>query len=95
MGKARVVIRTAVGTSNAVDVVVLPMQPGVFFDSDSGVGAIVAAGNREVTSIRPVGRGETVEIYATGLGNVQPESGGLSRTAALPQVMIAGSPLKM
>ncbi|HYI93475.1 MAG TPA: hypothetical protein VEX68_08020 [Bryobacteraceae bacterium] len=89
-GTAEVVIRSAGTASNIARVPVLPMQPGVFFDSTTSLGAITAAGTGQITSARPVAAGEYVEIYTTGLGAVRTLSSGLRETLIKPEVVIGG-----
>lgn len=60
-------------------------SPGIFFDPATGYGAVLAAGTGLNTRDRPAAPGDSVEIYATGLG--------ISKGAqAPPEVTIAGAP---
>jgi uncharacterized protein (TIGR03437 family) len=94
-GSAEVVIRTAAGASQSVPAPVHSVLPGVFFDAGSGYGAVMVAGTGQVTQVRPAGRGETIEIYSTGLGAVASESGRLNPTLAKPEVSIGGMPAEV
>jgi uncharacterized protein (TIGR03437 family) len=89
-GTAQVMVRTGVGTSEAATVAVSAVQPGIFFDPPTGFGAVTVAGTGQVTQVRPAARGETIEIYATGLGLVQQQANGFRTTLATPQVLIGG-----
>lgn len=94
-GTARVQIRTELGTSDAVTVPVLPVQPGIFFDSASEYGAVLVAGTGQPTQNTPVARGGTIEIYGTGFGPVQRASNGLSSTVAPAEVTVGGAPAEV
>jgi uncharacterized protein (TIGR03437 family) len=94
-GAATLVVRTAAGSSEPIRVDVAPTQPGLFFDTASGYGAVLVAGTGRVTQVQPAGRGETVEIYATGLGAVRDSARGLQETTAVPQVQIGGLPAEV
>lgn len=74
-GTAEVVIRTPAGTSEPFRVPVQLFQPGIFFDSATGYGAILIGGTGLLTQVRPATAAETLEIYATGLGPVSSTSG--------------------
>ena len=88
--------------SNTVTVPVAPTAPGVYSldQSGSGPGAILHADFGLVNSSRPAAPGETVLIYLTGLGAVNPPvndgtagSGTtLSNAVADLLVMVAGQP---
>jgi uncharacterized protein (TIGR03437 family) len=78
---AELVVRTNVGSSSTVSVPLAPVQPGIFFDTSSGYGAITVAGTGAVTQVRPALRGETVEIYTTGLGPVDRQTPGCKQHA--------------
>jgi uncharacterized protein (TIGR03437 family) len=92
---AELVVRTNVGSSNTVSVPLAPIQPGIFFDSASGYGAITVAGTGLVTQVRPPLRGDTVEIYTTGLGAVDSQPSGLQTTRVAPQVTVGGQPAEV
>jgi uncharacterized protein (TIGR03437 family) len=88
--------------SNTVQVPVAATAPGVFTVDRNGIGsgAILHADYSLVTSANPVKRGETVLIYLTGLGAVNPPvadgtaglGNPLSRSAATVDVLIGGLP---
>jgi uncharacterized protein (TIGR03437 family) len=63
-----VVIRQSVGASNSVLAPLSTVQPGIFFDSVTGYGAVQVAGKASVTQIEPAAPGDPIAIYATGLG---------------------------
>jgi uncharacterized protein (TIGR03437 family) len=76
--------------------------PGIF-TLDGSRGAIQHADFRLVTPSSPAARGETIVLYATGLGAVHPDPGlgnpaavsPLSRTTTLPTVTIGGKPAQV
>jgi uncharacterized protein (TIGR03437 family) len=76
--------------------------PGIF-TLDGSRGAIQHADFRLVTPSSPAARGETIVVYATGLGAVQPDPGlgnpaavsPLSWTITLPTVTIGGKPAQV
>ena len=85
------------GDSDLITVAMAPTAPGVFEDSATGFGAILYAGGGAAWE-RPVLPCEFLQIYATGLGVVNPphvsgraaSSFALSRTAAQVRVLIDG-----
>jgi uncharacterized protein (TIGR03437 family) len=79
-GQSSLTIVNAGGTSRAIQVPVIAIQPGIFFDTSSGLGAILIAGTGLTTDVRPASAGDVVEIYCTGLGQVVRQSTGLSTT---------------
>jgi uncharacterized protein (TIGR03437 family) len=67
------------------------VHPGIFFQAETGLGAILVAGTGKTTSERAVNAGEIIEIYCTGLGALGSSSVlGLPETAARPQVLVGG-----
>ena len=64
--------------------------PGVFFNSQSGYGAILNAGTSQTTDVRAAARGEFIEIYCTGLGALRD-----GQTIAPPVVTIGGAAAKV
>jgi uncharacterized protein (TIGR03437 family) len=92
---ARLTVRNPAGESDPIQVGLTALQPGIFFDTATGYGAVLTAGTGQPTQTRPVSRGETVEIYATGLGVVNSQSFGLQTTTTAPQVLVGGSPAEV
>jgi uncharacterized protein (TIGR03437 family) len=94
---AEIVVETSIGASAVVQMVVRPIHPGLFFDVASGIGAVVNL-DGTLVSERPAQRGEFVQIFATGLGAVEPAvTTGvaaaitpLSVTVSQPRVTIGG-----
>jgi uncharacterized protein (TIGR03437 family) len=91
-----VVVTNAAGTSVALNVPVLAVQPGIFL-LDTDRNAATHANGTVVTSANAAARGETVVFYLTGMGAVdnppasgQPASLTLARTLVTPQVTMAG-----
>ena len=68
-------ITSDAGASDPVTVPLISTQPGIFFDSATGLGAIV--NNDDGTSIleRPAGAGDFILVFCTGLGEVVPPAG--------------------
>ncbi len=95
--QAEIFITSAAGAGEAVTLPVRATQPGIFFDSQTGFGAILNSTNQHAARMPP-GPGETVQIFATGLGAVDPPvlSGAgvprspLSWTLIVPRVEVAG-----
>ena len=94
---AEILVTSAAGASKTIEVPMTQTQPGVFFDTQTGVGAILNADGTPVTQRVPAA-GDFVQIFMTGLGAVEP--GGrtgiaasvspLSVTTVSPQVLIGG-----
>jgi uncharacterized protein (TIGR03437 family) len=88
-------------TSNAVTVILAPTSPGVFSADGSGTGdgSITHADGSLVNAASPAKKGETVEMYVSGLGNltthVSDGSGATGVNNALTPlaVYVAGIPL--
>jgi len=99
---ASIVVNNNGTLSNTVQVPVAATAPGVFTVARNGIGsgAILHADYKLVTSANPAKRGETVLIYLTGLGAVNPPvadgtaglGNPLSRSAATVNVLIGGLP---
>ncbi|MEO8659190.1 MAG: hypothetical protein ABI693_12015, partial [Bryobacteraceae bacterium] len=90
-GTADVIVTTPLGVSPVQHVAVLTAQPGIFYDTATRYGAILVAGTPKTTLQQPVGPGDFLEVYATGLGPVT-TSGSLATTTVTPTVTIAGIP---
>jgi len=85
---AEVVVRTPLGDSSTVNVPVFSVQPGLFWNTETGEASAQVLGAVSPTSVTPAGRGETIEIFATGLGPVRTsEVSGLEETI-LPVVVL-------
>jgi len=97
---AQIVVSSSAGPSAPVPVPLGVAQPGIFFDSASGLGAIIHNADGKLTSERPARAGDFLQVYATGLGAVSPAViagfpapvSPLSQTVAQPQVTIGGRP---
>jgi len=100
---ATIVVQNAGAPSNSVTVPVAPTAPGIFSldQSGSGPGAILHADYSLVNAAKPAISGETVLIFLTGMGAVNPSvadgtAGGanpLSKTTVSPiSVLIGGQP---
>lgn len=91
-GSAQITIQAGNATSSMALVPVLSVQPGLFFDAASGLGAVTVAGTGQLTTVLPAKAGQYVEVYATALGGVRSGMGGLFETVVRPDVTIAGLP---
>ena len=93
-----IVISTIAGPSATVTAPLGSAQPGIFFDTASGLGAVIHNSDGKPTTEHPARAGDFLQIYATGLGAVSPAvAAGFpappsppSRTVSQPQVSIAG-----
>ena len=100
--QAEIFITSAAGSGDAVTLPVRAAQPGIFFDLQTGFGAILNSSNQHAAQMPPA-PGETVQIFATGLGAVDPPvlSGAaapgspLSWTVIVPRVEVAGRDAKV
>ena len=91
---ADIVVETSAGASTAYHSAVLPIAPGVFFDTATGNGAILIAGTAKTTAVRPAAVGEALEIYMTGMGPTALRDG-YDQTLVTPQVSVAGVPAEV
>jgi uncharacterized protein (TIGR03437 family) len=106
-GVVNVLVTTANGTSTPVAVNFAPSMPGIFVAALGGQLNAVAVNFTDNTlawiqgltsSSHPAKAGDTLVIYATGLGAVdhQPVEGGIpsvtARTVATPKVLFGGVP---
>lgn len=103
-GQSSVQVKVIVGESisSLATVPVASYSPAFFQYQEPGTGTMLIAAldskNNLITSSKPAGRGQTIQMFANGLGPVsnQPESGlpassqSLARTPSLPTVMIGG-----
>ncbi|MCZ2077260.1 MAG: hypothetical protein LC130_19960 [Bryobacterales bacterium] len=91
-GTAAIRVSTPVGNSPELTVSLTAVQPGVFFDSSAGIGAVLFSGTAVSTAQRPATSQDTLEIYATGLGAVQRSTvyAGLEETITRPEVFVGG-----
>jgi adhesin/invasin len=93
-----VVVLSGGALSAPEGIAVAPAVPALFTRNFSGAGVVAAlhADYTEITAERPARTGETVLLYATGLGEVSPAppSGhgatGLSRLVTAPEVLFGG-----
>lgn len=67
-GAADLTVETAAGVSPVVRVSISTYAPGIFFNAATGYGAILVAGTANTTDRQPVGAGDFLEVYCTGLG---------------------------
>lgn len=99
---ATIVVQNGSANSNTVTVPLAPTAPGVYSldQSGSGPGAILHADFGLVNASRPAAPGETVLIYLTGMGAVNPpvadgRAGGsnpLNQSVSAARVLVGGQP---
>lgn len=96
-GSLPLIVNSGGSQSSPIAVTIAPVQPGVFLYN--GQGAVFHANYTAVTPSSPAAPGETVLLYATGLGAVSPPvvegtAAPVSPLAvsATPSVTIGGSP---
>ncbi|HET8546784.1 MAG TPA: hypothetical protein VFL57_02210, partial [Bryobacteraceae bacterium] len=106
-GSTTLTLRTPGGVSDNFNLTISPAAPSIFKTSLNGgpeVATIIRAVNSEVvTPSNPVHRGDTLTIYATGLGRTSPavENGGVAPSEPLasaiivPQVTLGGVPVQV
>ena len=83
LGSTRLtVVAAGVSADLPAPAAVTLVSPGIFFDAATGYGSILNAGTKQTTLEQPAARGDSVEIYATGLGP----------TGLVPEVTIGGVP---
>jgi uncharacterized protein (TIGR03437 family) len=98
---ALIQVISSTGASASIAVPVVPIQPGLFFTPSTGVGALSFPADGLNAAQRAARAGESVELYAVGLGAVssapevgEPASGFfLARTVLEPTVSIGGRAL--
>ncbi len=94
---AEVLVTSAAGSSETIAVSITQTQPGIFFNAETGSGAILNVDGTPVTQRTP-GPGDFLQIFVTGLGAVEPAGrtglaaspSPLSVTLLSPQVFIGG-----
>ena len=94
-GNATMTLRTPGGASNNYNFTILPTAPSVFRTGaagpDSGLATIVRARNNELATLaNPIHRGDSIIIYATGMGRTNPaiEAGVPASADPLPTALI-------
>jgi uncharacterized protein (TIGR03437 family) len=95
---ASVVVNNSGSASQPVQVLVSTAEPGIFTFDGTNAAALHGANGSKITSSSPVARGETIVIYATGLGPVSASPGTgnpasrttVSRTTHVVSVAING-----
>ncbi|HYM10190.1 MAG TPA: beta-propeller fold lactonase family protein [Bryobacterales bacterium] len=99
LSSAQVAVSVGSSTSAPVTVAVAPAGPGIFIsDPTTGTGAFEHLDGSLVTSSSPVHRGETVEMFLTGMGDTSPRPGDgqpapsnqFSQTLLTPTVLVNG-----
>ena len=107
-GRSQIVLRTPGGASDNLNVTILPNAPSVFRTTSAGgsdpVAAVYRAENNELVSdSNPVRAGDSLVIYATGLGRTSPAvdtgdaapSEPLASATTQPDVTLSGDPLSV
>lgn len=64
-------VASSTGVSEEISLPTRPVQPGIFVDAQTGFGAILNSQGRHV-AVAPLEPGEVIQIFATGLGLVDP-----------------------
>ncbi len=90
---ASIIVENAVARSEPYTAAIRPLSPAIFAD-ENNAGAVLIANTGVTTSTRPAKPGDVLEIYATGLGSVQPSTTfpGFQDTITRPQVLIGNVP---
>jgi uncharacterized protein (TIGR03437 family) len=88
---AEITIETTAGLSAAQTIAVHPLSPAIFHDTATGAGAVLNADDTLVSEI-PARPGEAVQIFATGLGAVDPAGRTGVAAAAVPLSTTLGNP---
>lgn len=70
-----IVVTTPAGTSAVVTVALGEVQPGIFFDPATGLGALVNAATGVTLWDEPLPVGATAAVFCAGLGAVEPPVG--------------------
>ncbi len=70
--EAEIVITTPAGTSEAIVVALGEVQPGIFFDPETGLGAMRNAANGVSLWEQPLPVGAAAAVFCAGLGPVAP-----------------------
>jgi uncharacterized protein (TIGR03437 family) len=70
--EAEIVITTPAGTSEAITVELGEVQPGIFFDPATGLGALRNAGTGVSLWEQPLPVGAAAAVFCAGLGPVEP-----------------------
>jgi uncharacterized protein (TIGR03437 family) len=70
--KISVSVSTPQGTSNAVNLILYPMAPGIFSQTADGRGTALAFDPNFIPLANTAAAGSTVVFYATGLGTTEP-----------------------
>jgi uncharacterized protein (TIGR03437 family) len=96
-GSATMVLHTPGGNSNPLNFTVLPTAPAVFRTGvagpETGIPTVVRAKNNQlVTTANPIHRGDTIVIYATGLGATVPVTATGFAGSAAPLAVAAIAP---
>jgi uncharacterized protein (TIGR03437 family) len=102
-GDANLVVHNGAAAAPPIAVTLVPAAPGIFTLPQDGTGAAAALHGldfRPITPAAPARAGETITLFATGLGAVSPQaltgrpapSQPLSTTVAAPAVSIGGKP---
>ena len=94
-GTAQLAIQAGNAASAVVPVPVLDVQPGLFFDSASGFGAVTVAGTGQLTAVQPAKPGTICRSLRNGARQRTNRLGGLFETLVRPEVTIAGQPAQV
>ncbi len=84
-----ITVATPVGVSDRVQLALSSSQPGIFFDSSTGIAAIVNQ-NGTLAFNTPAPSGSVIQVFATGLGAVSPAGRTGLAAPASPLARVAG-----
>jgi uncharacterized protein (TIGR03437 family) len=87
---AQILVTSEDGISNEFIGPLLSVQPGIFFDAGTNLGAVLRSGSGVKTDVQPAKPGEFVEIFATGLGPVLPGGRGQPSRTQFPVMATLG-----
>jgi uncharacterized protein (TIGR03437 family) len=76
-GQANVTVRVSGGSTTINNVPISAVQPGIFETPDANgrkIGVVTRPDGSFVSPANPARKGETVQVYMTGLGDVSPAS---------------------
>jgi uncharacterized protein (TIGR03437 family) len=92
-GTASIAVRNGGASSNEIRIPVAATSPGIFSVPPAGFGpgAILKTNFTLVTASNPARRGETVQIFLTGLGSVSPGIPDGSAAPANPLSLVTGT----
>ncbi len=94
---ATIEVQNPAGRSDAFTTQLSALSPAIFIINANNEAAVLIGGTASTTFSRPAKVGDTLEIYATGLGPTVPSTAfpGFVETATKPQILIGGVPAQL